>query len=398
MCQNRILFYSHDAYGMGNIRRTLAICERLTQEIPDLAILIVTGSPVIHALRIPDKVDYIKLPCLVRGKREAFSSRFWDMSLRDLMHFRSELILSAIKSFEPNLVVVDKKPVGIKREFLTALRYLKVYLPDTKIVLGLRDILDDPTTTIPIWKNNGYFEAIHDFYDQVWVYGDRNIFDAVQEYQMPDTVAQKAIFTGYIAKSPLTCDRRSVRTELGLNGGLFSLVMVGGGGDGFPIMKTYVEGIREGKKRLLESLLISGPEMPKRQRHEIEQSCSNGHPVQFREFSDEIERMLTAADVVVSMGGYNSTCEILSFRKRAVIIPRILPVAEQYIRTKRLAELGLVNMIHPEDLTPGTLLETVEKTAVQDDLLVNLTDKIDLTGLQRITDLVKGLMARVPVS
>ncbi|MFQ5638978.1 MAG: glycosyltransferase, partial [bacterium] len=142
MCQNRILFYSHDAYGMGNIRRTLVICDRLTQEIPDLAILIVTGSPVIHALRIPERVDYVKLPCLVRDERKAFSSKFWDMGLKELMHFRSELILSSIKSFEPNLVVVDKKPVGIKREFLTALRYLKVFLSDTKIVLGLRDILD----------------------------------------------------------------------------------------------------------------------------------------------------------------------------------------------------------------------------------------------------------------
>ncbi|MFQ5604698.1 MAG: glycosyltransferase family protein [bacterium] len=390
MCKNRILFYSHDAYGMGNIRRTLAICEKLTKSISDISILILTGSPVIHALRIPEKVDYIKLPCLTRNECETFTPKYWNMSLKELMAFRSDLILSAIKSFNPNLVVVDKKPLGIKQEFMTALRYIKVYLPDTKIVLGLRDILDDPATTIPIWQNQGYFDVIRDFYDQVWIYGARDIFDTIKEYQFPKSVAEKAVFTGYLGKSQGSSDRLKVRTELGLNGGLFSLVMVGGGGDGVSILQNYIQGVKSnGTNRHFDSLLIGGPEMPKAHRQKIQQFCSNGLPVRFQEFSDEIENMLLAADVVVSMGGYNSSCEVLSFRKKAVIIPRIEPVKEQYIRAKRLSELGLVNMIHPDELTPALLMQSIERTAAQDDLIANVQNKIDLNGLQRIAEMVQ---------
>ncbi len=394
MSPKRILFYSHDAYGMGNIRRTLAICERLTERLPNVAILILTGSPVIHALRIPKKVDYIKLPCLVRDKRESFSSRFWDMGLGELMRFRSDLILAAIKSFEPDLVVVDKKPVGIKREFLTALRYLKVFLPKTRIVLGLRDILDAPGNTVRIWKNRGYFDIIRDYYDRVWIYGDRRVFDAVAEYRMPKTVAEKTVFTGYLGKTPPQVDRKQVRAELGLNGGLFSLVMVGGGGDGYPVMKTYIDGVHQHSARHLDSLLVTGPEMPREQQREIELACSNGYPLRFQEFSDEIENALTVADVVVSMGGYNSTCEILSFRKKAVIVPRIQPVREQYLRASRLAELGLVRMVHPDRLTPDALYRAVNDAVAAEELDGRVEAAIDLRGLDRVVELVQRDLER----
>ncbi|RMF56414.1 MAG: glycosyltransferase [Calditrichaeota bacterium] len=393
MCKNRILFYSHDAYGMGNIRRTLAICDRLTREVPDLSVLILTGSPVIHALRIPRKVDYIKLPCLTRDKRETFSPKFWNMSLKELMRFRSELILSSIKSFCPNIVIVDKKPLGIKREFLHALQYLKNQLPETRIILGLRDILDEPATTIPIWKTQRYYDIIKRYYHHVWIYGSPKVFNTVQEYQMPQEVAEKAVFTGYLGRTPGNVSRARIRSELGVNGSLLSLVMVGGGGDGYPIMKAYMDGLRRnGHLSSTESLLVCGPEMPRDQRREVEHFCSNGIPAAFKEFSDEMENLLAAADVVVSMGGYNSICEILSFRKKAVIVPRVSPVKEQLIRTKRLAELGLVNMLHPAELTPESLMKTVERTSSAQGLCADVDRRIDLNGLQRIVEMTQEML------
>jgi len=45
------------------------------------------------------------------------------------------------------------------------------------------------------------------------------------------------------------------------------------------------------------------------------------------------------------MGGYNTFCEILSFDKRAIIMPRTKPRMEQYIRASRAADLGLTGML-----------------------------------------------------
>src|SRR5688572_21548735 len=72
----RILLYSHDTFGLGNIRRTLLLSQALTEEFPNASILIVTGSPVIHAFRIPDRIDYIKLPSLDRVDSDSYEPRF----------------------------------------------------------------------------------------------------------------------------------------------------------------------------------------------------------------------------------------------------------------------------------------------------------------------------------
>jgi predicted glycosyltransferase len=55
------------------------------------------------------------------------------------------------------------------------------------------------------------------------------------------------------------------------------------------------------------------------------------------------------------MGGYNTVCEILSFEKPALIVPRVKPRREQLIRAERLQALGLVDVLHPDHLTPGAL-------------------------------------------
>lgn len=390
----RILFYSHDAYGMGNIRRTLAICEHLTKTIPNVAILIITGSPIIHSLQMPERVDYVKLPCLTRDASESFSAKYWNMGLHELIPIRADLILSAVRNFRPNLVIVDKKPVGIKKEFFGALNWIKKHLPATRVILGLRDILDEPEMTIPVWEKNRYYDVIQNYYDGVWIFGDPIVFDAVKEYQMPAFMAEKVNFTGYLVKPHVGTERMQIRTELGLNGGVFSVVMAGGGGDGFPIMKTYVEAARFAghQPHHLDSLLITGPEMPKAQREQVADWCSNDLPLRCTEFSDTIENMLVAADVVVSMGGYNSTCEVLAYRKKAVIIPRVKPVKEQYIRAKRLAALGVVNMIHPDELTPLTMQRAIEKTAKQNQMLAGLETKINLNGLQTVEQLTRAAL------
>ncbi len=70
----RLMVYSHDTFGLGNIRRMLAISQHLIEQRDDISILLVTGSPVIHSLRLPKRLDYIKLPCLTRTDSEHYSA------------------------------------------------------------------------------------------------------------------------------------------------------------------------------------------------------------------------------------------------------------------------------------------------------------------------------------
>ena len=48
----KILMYSHDTYGLGHIRRTMAIASHLRS--PQVNILILTGSPIVGRFAFPE--------------------------------------------------------------------------------------------------------------------------------------------------------------------------------------------------------------------------------------------------------------------------------------------------------------------------------------------------------
>src|SRR5206468_3771847 len=134
----RILLYSHDTFGLGNIRRTLLLSEALTAAFPGAAVLIVTGSPVIHALRIPEGLDYVKLPCLDRVAAERYEPRFLSDWSSDVKRMRRAILHRAALGFHPDLVIVDKRPAGVDGELLATLPALRRLPSQPRIVLGIR--------------------------------------------------------------------------------------------------------------------------------------------------------------------------------------------------------------------------------------------------------------------
>ena len=196
----KILLYSHDTFGLGNIRRTLLLSQALTDEFPTASILIVTGSPVIHAFRIPDGIDYIKLPSLDRINADHYEPRFLHESAQEVKQTRQAILRTSILGFRPDLMIVDKRASGVDGELLETLQALRCEGLATRLVVGIRDILDEPDRTRLSLINTHTFEIIDDYYDEVWIYGTQAIFDAVKEYAFPDTVAGKTYYCGYLQR------------------------------------------------------------------------------------------------------------------------------------------------------------------------------------------------------
>src|ERR1700745_3017759 len=136
----RILLYSHDTFGLGNIRRTLLLAEDLKEQYPSSSILIATGSPMIHAFRIPQGVDYIKLPRLDRVEAEVYAPRFLSDCADEVKSTRSAILKETVLGFRPDLMIVDKRPSGVDGELIETLIALKNLGRSTKLVLGVRDI------------------------------------------------------------------------------------------------------------------------------------------------------------------------------------------------------------------------------------------------------------------
>lgn len=378
----KILLYSHDTFGLGNIRRTLLLSDALRAEFPGAVVLIVTGSPMIHAFRIPEGVDYIKLPCLSRIDADCYSPLFLAAWSEEVAGIRRAVINRTILGFAPDLMVVDKRPAGVGGELLETLRTLRRLPRDTKLVLGMRDILDEPEKTRASFKRARDLETIARYYDEVWIYGEQSIFDPVREYAFPEEVARKTRFCGYLTRPTERGPRRQGPPRV--------LVTTGGGGDGAEMTQAYLDGLMSVPRGvLLHTTVVFGPQMPAPRRAELRLRFGSLSDVTFVDFQPDLTRRYADSDVVVSMAGYNTVCELLSFGRRAVLVPRAEPVREQLLRARLFAARGYFDLIEPQALRPDTLIAKV-LAALEEP--AERRPGVDLGGLPRIRERVRALL------
>lgn len=384
----RILVYSHDTFGLGNIRRMVRISEALAARDPGVSVLIVTGSPMLHAFRLPPRIDYVKLPCLARDTEGVYGVKHLDMAFEAAVRMRASLILSAAADFEPDIVIVDKKPLGVGGELTPMLELLSRAAKRPEIHLLLRDILDTPAATRRIWDGQGYHAAIARFYDSVMVVGERQVFDMAEAYAFPPRTREKLVYCGYIDRArPQSARGPAPETPC-------ILVHAGGGQDGAQLIGAMIAALRlAGPEREYDCRIIGGPELGEADRARLSAAARALPRTEWLDFSDSMGQEISAASLVVSMGGYNSICEILSYRKRAIIVPRAKPVREQRIRAEALDALGLIRMVPLESLSPERLLKAVQAELSLGNVVNSRVARLKFTGLETICDRLLGVGA-----
>lgn len=355
----KILMYSHDTFGLGHIRRTLAIARSLRKA--PATVLILTGSPLVGRFNIPRRVDFVRIPGMIKVTNEQYLPLSMKLEATEVLEIRKSIILSTAQAFCPDLFVVDKAPLGLKREVVDTLLWIRESHPRCRSILGLRDIMDSASSTIEDWESKGIYEAMESLYDEIWVYGHRDFYDPVKEYGIPEPAARKVTFTGYIPRHvPTEADVAAVRKELSLEAHHKMVLMTtGGGGDGYPVVNTFLKAfethtVPDG----MRAVIVTGPFLSAGHYKDVKRRCEAiGFTIlRFHRF---MEGLIGAADVVVSMGGYNTVCEIISQRKPFLIIPRTVPREEQLIRAQVLCSKGYCEYLHPDQLTPEAVFQKV---------------------------------------
>jgi predicted glycosyltransferase len=346
-----ILMYSHDTYGLGHIRRTMAIASQLKS--PNINILILTGSPIAGRFSFPEQIDFVRIPGMIKKTNDEYLPLSIKINPRHALDIRKKIITATAKAFQPHLFIVDKEPLGLKKEVLSTLKWIKRCLPRTQTILGLRDIMDDAESVKKDWTEKGVYESLEQLYTEIWVYGRQDFYDPVREYDIPEETSKKIQFTGYIPrKIPGKEAVRKLRKDLGVGKGeKLVVVTTGGGGDGSAVMDTYLAMLEfESKPLPFKSILITGPFMPREERKRIFKRA-RALGIQTFHFYRQMEKLLAAADMAVSMGGYNTLCEILSQGTINLVIPRETPRKEQLIRAKAFQSQNLLEYIPWCDLT-----------------------------------------------
>lgn len=355
----RVVLYSHDTFGLGHLRRSRALASALTQSGVASSAIILTGSPVAGRFTFPESVDHVRLPGVKKLADGSYASQNSGMDIDGTTALRAGLIASTIAEYEPDLLIVDKEPTGFRGELLPALEKLRMQ-GRTRIVLGLRDVLDEPDVLAAEWARKGAVEATERLYDEVWVYGPRSVYDPTLGLPLSDSVRARTYWTGYL--------RREIIDPATVPETPYILITPGGGGDGKAMVDLVLKAYEQDPELAPPAVLVYGPFLTGKTRVAFEKRVAalDGR-VTATGFDSKIESLFASAKGVVSMGGYNTFCEVLSFDKRAVIVPRVKPRLEQWIRAHRAEELGLVRNLDQfrDGLTPASMIAAIRGLPAQ---------------------------------
>ncbi len=345
---SRLLIYSHDSFGLGHLRRCRAIAHHLVQRFKHLSVLILSGSPIIGSFDYRSRVDFVRVPGVIKLRNGEYTALSLHLDIEKTLEIRRSIIHHTAEVFEPDVFLVDKEPLGLRGEVRSTLEMLKAR--GTRCILGLRDVMDEPASLVDEWQRKMVFPALQQLFDEIWVYGLPELFDPLREIPGMTEVADKVRFTGYLKRTvpehAESIEGHRVPSED------FILVTPGGGGDGAELVDWVLSAYEHDPGLPRHAVLLMGPFMPAEQRASFQERASRDPRLQAITFEARVEPFFERASAVVAMGGYNTFCEILSFGKPALLVPRTTPRLEQYLRAERAEKLGLVRMLANDGVRP----------------------------------------------
>lgn len=377
----KILMYAHDTFGLGHANRIICIANYLANDSRN-KILIITGSSGLVLFKIHKTVDVIKIPSLYGDlnaqNRMGYTSLLGSKCNHEIFELRREMITKAVTIFRPDIFFVDHNPLGANKELLEILQYLKARRKNVRLYLGQRDIYYEKSRYKKIFSKNNWGYVLHNLYDKIFIYGQKNIFDYLKYYGLPPKICQKAHYLGYIVNS------MEVQRKI-LSKNKIVTVLGGGGKDGRKLidlcLKIYPVIQREG----LDMLINLGPLMSEEDSQLIKKRASKYKDIILKDYIYNTKQYIYSSDLVISMGGYNTLCEILATNTPALIFPRCTNDREQLLRAQIMHRNGLVDFINPKKYTEENFLGKIFHLLKMDrGELANRRKKIEFNGLENL--------------
>jgi len=352
--RHRILFYSHNGVGVGHLQRQLDLARAYHGRHPDSAILLATGSRGASMFEFPDGVDYLKLPALQMVDRyRNWEPRDLPLPIETVSEMRAETLRETVRMFAPDVLVADFMPAGPYGELLPALDELQ--RQGGSPIAGFRDIVDEPGFVRELWQETGVYEVLRSRYAGVCVYGDPDVLD-FGEYGLDVVSGPPLHYCGYLG--------RRERAETAAGGSRpFVVATSGGGADGSTVLDQFLHAAELLRPELGGRwLAVSGPLMADAE-HERLMRLGDRFGVEVRRVVPNLRLELAGADCVVGMAGYNTVCDVLSYRRPAVLVPRPGPSQEQSMRADRLEEWKAVEVVRSRELS-GPAIARAIRTAL----------------------------------
>lgn len=385
---SRVLIYSHDSFGLGHLRRCRTIAHSLVEQYKSLSVLIISGSPIIGSFDFRARVDFVRVPGVIKLHSGEYTSLALHIDLKHTLELRESIIMNTARVFAPDIFLVDKEPTGLQGEVVETLAMLQQQ--GCVNILGLRDVMDDPESLKLEWDRKGAVDVIQNSYDAIWVYGPPEMGNPVDSIDLDPEVMRKLRYTGYLRRQ-LPVER--VQPDPVDTVEPYFLITTGGGGDGVEVVDWVLRTYESEPDIPFRAIIVHGPFMPAEKQLEFNQRAEALGCIDTITFDNNIELLMKQAEGIVAMGGYNTFCEILSFDKKALIIPRSKPRKEQLVRANNAAALGLVQVLDPEQgMSTGVMAEALRNLPRRPYPSRHMSPRM-LDGLERIANLVEPVLA-----
>ena len=367
----KIILYCQHVLGIGHLFRTLEICKELKRH----QVLLVTGGPRINA-KIPSHVEVIHLPGLQMDPEfKGLFSSDKSASLDQVKKKRQKKLLAIVEREMPDIFLLELYPFGRKAFRFELDPVIQAICSKTQprcgVISSVRDILVEKENQN---KHEGrVVQTLNNFFDAVLVHSDPRLITLKETFFRFDEIKIPVIHTGYIAQKAPAGSRDRIRRQLGIGeADLMIVASAGGGSVGKPILESAIEAFGRLKmKTPLYLYVYGGPYMAEGDFAYLK-ALGTGQRIQVSKFSSDFLSFLAAADLSISMAGYNTTMNILATGVPALVWP-FAANREQKRRAARLAERGALKLINDQDLNPDQLAAIMDQTLSLAD-----TRKIDI--------------------
>lgn len=384
-----IYFYSHDGEGLGHLRRNLNIADYISAHMPEASAMLLTGCIVPGAFGMPPRCDTIKMPTLRKFSGGKYRSPLTDNAGQMAVRLRRILLETTIREAPPDLLIVERHAQGLDGELLPALHWLKSHSPKTRVILGLRDVLDSPEVIAQEWSEYETSRVIERYYDKIWLYTDNRIFPTAENYDFAPELKTKGQACGYVVG-------RIPHSRAGPRENPFIIATVGGGSDGRPLLDATCDAVarlRDGFPDL-QLKLFAGPLMKDEDYITLRDHAGRlGSWIKVDRFSQRLKRYIRGASAVVTMGGYNTMVECVAAGCPTVVVPRQSPREEQLIRARAFERHGFVRVVRQDELEGSSLMDRLAEI-LESKWRPASIEPYDFDGCQRVVHNVRRHLSR----
>ncbi len=349
-----LMVYCQHVLGIGHLCRILLILQRM---VGHRVTLVLGGPPV--SVRFPDHVRVVQLSGLQMD--EEFSGLLPvepGQEVAAIKEQRTRQLLDLFNDLQPDLLLVELFPFGRNAfcfELLPLLEQVREQ-QTCRVVCSVRDILVERDNRIKFEQR--VVDRLNNYFHLLLVHGDPELIRLDETFSRMEDINIPVSYTGYICQPPSSGDREKMRKKLHLeNEDQLIVVSAGSGSVGTSLLQAAVNTFPLlAPARRMRMQIFTGPYMVESDFSQLSAAMTSN--VRVDRFSDDFPAWLAAADLSISMGGYNTTMNLVAAGCRALVYP-FGQNREQRMRASRLEKRGHLQLLADTDLVPNGLAEKI---------------------------------------